>query len=219
MFDYPDFNTAEIDGKRHYLCGEYSFSSITTVLSNTESDEKKQSLEKWSNSIGKENAEEITRNACDRGTTVHKFIELQFLKQPIVFDGVDETYVNTYRSLKFELNNLKPVGLEVALYSKNLGVAGRTDCIGFYKDELCIVDFKTTGRTKNFDDIKDYWLQIAFYAIAHNELYGTNINKGVILMGNDKGLPQKWINNDLSKHHEELVKRVLQYHTQEGITI
>lgn len=212
MYQYPDYNTVELDGLRYYICGEKAYPSITTVLGNTVALEKKESLDRWFKSVGEEMATTITQSASERGTAVHKMIENMFLGIENNFSECDELHVNTFKSLKFELKKIKPVGLEVALYSDILRVAGRTDCIGFYNDELSIIDFKTTGRTKNDCDIHDYWLQIAFYAIAHNAMYDTNINTGVIIMGNDKGLPQRWVNNDLSKHYEELATRTLQFH-------
>jgi genome maintenance exonuclease 1 len=45
-----------------------------------------------------------------------------------------------------------------------------------------ILDFKQTNKPKKREWIEDYFLQLAAYAEAHNELHGTKINRGVILM-------------------------------------
>ena len=44
------------------------------------------------------------------------------------------------------------------------------------------MDYKTSRKMKKREMIDDYFCQLSAYAIAHNELYGTEINKGVIFM-------------------------------------
>lgn len=64
-----------------------------------------------------------------------------------------------YRSMEFYLKNLEPQELEIPLFSKNPRVAGRADCIGNYKGELSIVDFKTSTKEKKREWITDYFIQ------------------------------------------------------------
>ena len=214
LFEYKNFNTATLNGRRHYVCDTGCFPSITTVLSNTMPAEKQRWLDEWAQSIGKEEAEKITADAAHRGTNVHEMIELHF-KDELDVSKYDELFAGIFRSLKFELKKIQEIlGMEVALYSDVLGVAGRTDMIAFYDDELSVIDFKTTRRHKTEEDIADYWLQIAFYAIAHNEKYNTGINQGVIIMGNENGIPQKWVCKDLSVHYDRLLKRITQYYEE-----
>jgi genome maintenance exonuclease 1 len=72
-------------------------------------------------------------------------------------------------------------GVEVPLYYSGL-YAGTTDCIGLWKGRPAIMDFKQTNRPKKREWIDDYFLQLAAYAAAHNEMHGTTIDQGVILM-------------------------------------
>jgi genome maintenance exonuclease 1 len=44
------------------------------------------------------------------------------------------------------------------------------------------MDHKQTNKPKKREWIDDYFLQLAAYALAHNETYGTNIRKGVVFM-------------------------------------
>ena len=60
--------------------------------------------------------------------------------------------------------------------------AGTTDCVGEYKGEPCIIDFKQTNKPKKKEWIEDYFLQLVAYAEAHNEVYGTKINEGHVFM-------------------------------------
>jgi ATP-dependent exoDNAse (exonuclease V) beta subunit len=69
----------------------------------------------------------------------------------------------------------------VTLYYPGL-YAGATDVVGIYDNEESIVDFKQSNQIKKREWIGDYKLQLAAYALAHNEIYGTNIQKGVNLI-------------------------------------
>jgi genome maintenance exonuclease 1 len=72
-------------------------------------------------------------------------------------------------------------GTEVPLYFPRI-YAGTTDCVGVHQDQEAIMDFKQTNRPKKTEWIEDYFLQLAAYAEAHNEVHGTRIRRGVILM-------------------------------------
>jgi genome maintenance exonuclease 1 len=72
-------------------------------------------------------------------------------------------------------------GVEVPLYFPKL-YAGTTDCVGIHQQDESIIDFKQTNKPKRQEWIEDYFLQLTAYALAHNEVYGTKIRKGVVLM-------------------------------------
>ena len=72
-------------------------------------------------------------------------------------------------------------GSEVHLYYPGK-YAGTTDMIGLYKGRPTIIDFKQTNRPKKREWIQDYLMQLSAYAQAHNALFNTEIEQGVILM-------------------------------------
>jgi genome maintenance exonuclease 1 len=49
-------------------------------------------------------------------------------------------------------------------------------------NEESILDYKQSNKPKKREWIDDYFVQLCAYAEAHNELHGTKIRKGVILM-------------------------------------
>lgn len=212
-FPYTEMHAAIVDGKRWYDCGNgVKFPSITTVLGHTMEAEKRQAIESWRKSLGTVEADRKTKEAADRGTNVHLMIEQLLRGWEINAPKATETDQRMFRSLRFELAKINEVwGLEIPLYSSDLMVAGRTDCIGVFADKPSIIDFKTSTRIKTEHDIGDYWLQCAFYAIAHNELYGTNISQGVIIMASEKGLPSTW-KKDLLPYIEPLYQRVASFY-------
>jgi genome maintenance exonuclease 1 len=90
------------------------------------------------------------------------------------------------------LSNVSEIwGVEIPLYFPSL-YAGTTDGVGIHQGEESILDYKQTNRPKKQEWIEDYYLQLTAYALAHNEVYGTNIRKGVVLMcvkPGDDGIP------------------------------
>ena len=72
-------------------------------------------------------------------------------------------------------------GSEISLYYPDL-YAGTTDLVGVHNGTPAIMDYKSTTRPKKEEWVEDYYLQCCAYALAHNELYETNINKVVIIM-------------------------------------
>ena len=77
-FKYPSSTRAPIDGLRHYTIEGKSkpLPSVTTVLGQTQTQEKKDSLERWRKRVGYAEAARITKEAGDRGTAMHKYLSL-----------------------------------------------------------------------------------------------------------------------------------------------
>lgn len=194
-FNYEEVNAKIELGYRWYDTKFGYYPSITSVLSGTKSKEAEEALASWRASLGEEKASEFSKAAADRGTNVHLLIE-RYLKRedvlaPIGGSPVLESDLKAFRALKLQLNKIEEVwGQEVPLFSTKYEVAGRCDCIGVYAGKPVIIDFKTSSRIKGDKDIEDYKVQLAFYAEAHNEMFGTSIEDGVILMTSAGGFPQ-----------------------------
>ena len=82
-------------------------------------------------------------------------------------------------------------GTEVTVYYPLL-YAGATDVVGIYNSRESIIDFKQTNKPKRREWISDYFVQLGAYAMAHNYIYGTKIQQGIILMCSKDGLFQKF---------------------------
>ena len=72
-------------------------------------------------------------------------------------------------------------GSEVQLYHPKI-YAGTTDLVGVFNGAESIMDFKQTNKPKKEEWVEDYKLQLTAYALAHNEIYGTNIQEGHVFM-------------------------------------
>ena len=71
--------------------------------------------------------------------------------------------------------------------------AGSVDLVAKYKDKVSIIDFKQTNKPKQREWIGDYFLQMAAYGMAHDAVYGTNIEQGVIMMCSKDGFYQQFV--------------------------
>jgi len=186
-YNYTPLNRETIDGKRHYCLPDGSkVPSVTTILDKTKSQESREALANWKRAVGEKRAQEITTEAANRGTRMHAYLEhyvLQTDMKPL--PGNPFAHPSWFMAAEVILNGLCHVdefwGTEVPLYYSGL-YAGTTDLIGTWKGKPAIMDFKQSNKVKKREYIEDYFLQLAAYAAAHNEMHGTTIDTGVILM-------------------------------------
>jgi len=75
QFEYPPSVRSLIDNQRHYDIYGTKLPSVTTILSATQSAEKKASLLKWKQKVGDNKADKIRDDAAARGTIMHRIIE------------------------------------------------------------------------------------------------------------------------------------------------
>ena len=186
-YDYTPINRETVDGKRHYCLPDGSkVPSVTTILDKTKPQEAREALARWKKSVGEKKAQEIVTEAAGRGTRMHKFLE-DYVKTGVINDpGTNpyskQSHLMAKTIISTGLVNVNEVwGVEVPLYYPGL-YAGTTDGCGLHLNEESILDYKQTNKPKKLEWIEDYFLQLTAYALAHNEVHGTNIRKGVVLM-------------------------------------
>jgi len=184
-FKYPESIRSLINDERHYDIGKEKLPSVTTILQATQSAEKKKILEDWKNRVGADNAENIKNEAANRGSIMHRIIESHLLgqrhadlsDQGMLAGTMAQTIID--EGLEGSMNEIW--GTEITLYYPKL-YAGASDLAGIYEGRESIMDFKQSNRPKQKAWITDYFLQLAAYATAHNQVHGTSINSGTILM-------------------------------------
>ena len=186
-YDYTPLEKESVEGKRHYALPDGSrVPSVTTILERTKPEEKKRALQEWRNRVGHERAQQITTEAANRGTRMHTYLE-RYVKSDDIGELPSNPFAQPswFMAAQVILEGLQHAdeywGSEVPLYYSGL-YAGTTDLVGVWKGAPAIMDFKQTNKPKKREWIEDYFLQLAAYAEAHNDTYGTDINTGVILM-------------------------------------
>ena len=186
-FNYHELSRTTKEGRRLYSTPDGSrVPSVTTILEKTKPEEKKQALNEWRKRVGVENAQKITTEAANRGTRMHTYLE-DYIKQGQLKDRGSNpfgwaSHAMAQTVIEDGLVNVNEIwGVEIPLYFPKL-YAGTTDGCGLHLNEESILDYKQTNKPKKQEWITDYYLQLVAYALAHNEVYGTNIRKGVVLM-------------------------------------
>ena len=184
LYHYPPSSRSTTDGIRTYDVGNEKLPSVTTILQATQSEERRRKLAEWRAIKGKVEADRIKQQSASRGSNMHLHLEKFILGQGHL-DLTDEG--KTAKSMADTvidkgLGDLQEIwGSEVTLWYPGL-YAGATDLVGVYDYEESIVDFKQSNKPKRKEWIEDYFLQLAAYAMAHNQIYDTGIRQGVILM-------------------------------------
>ena len=185
-----NLNTETIGGKRHYVLstGE-KLKSVTSVLG-----EKldKTALLEWKNRVGPEEAARVSTQATRRGTSVHKIAENYLLNKEDYVGKEMPSNIDTFNSIKpiLDANITSVLGVELALYSRALGTAGRADIAAIYKGTPAILDVKTSKNPKKLEWIESYILQSTIYAMMFEHMYKIHTPKIVILIAVDNDAPQ-----------------------------
>jgi len=216
-FYYPtSFIRSDTEGKgRTYdVKDQISLASVTTILGDTKD---KPFLKGWKRRVGKEKAKKIVEEASKRGTSMHKIIEGWVSGQ----QHLDLTPIgqNAHSMAKQIIKNGLEgrlegyYGIEALMYYPEL-YAGSADLVGLHEGEIAIIDFKQTNKPKREEWIEDYFLQLSAYAMAHDYVYGTSIDKAVIMMCSVDNYYQEWIISgaQLKHYKHEFLRRVDQYY-------
>jgi genome maintenance exonuclease 1 len=107
-------------------------------------------------------------------------------------------------------------GSEVTLYYPGL-YAGATDLVCRHNNKETIVDFKQSNRPKREEWIGDYKLQAGAYAMAHDHVYGSNIEQCVIMICTPDLYYQEFKIDGLNlrKAKHDFLKRLDEYYEQD----
>ena len=181
-----ELTTENIDGRRFYKTPNGNYQSITTLLSNL----SKAGIQAWRARVGKEEANRISTKASRQGTAVHSICESYIKNEDGFLDGRMPNEVEMFQSIESLLDCIDDVHcVEGALYSDELKLAGRTDLIAEFDNQLAVIDYKTSRKIKTWEMCHSYFMQGAFYAMAYEERTGIPINNIVIIMAVENEKP------------------------------
>jgi len=213
-YEYKKY-TRDMDlGTRHYNVGDIKIPSVTTILSATQSEDKKAGLDRWRERVGYQEAQRITTQAATRGTEMHYVLENYIDGKGYLNLSADGAHARLMaHEIVDNLGKLKVVwGNEVSLAYDDRW-AGATDVVGVYDDKPTIIDFKQSNKPKREEYVEDYYYQIAAYSLAHKKQYGP-ITQGLISICTKDKLYQEFKMNEskLKEYEEKWLERVERYH-------
>ena len=181
-YDGINLPTETVDGKRYYVTpngNKYpSVTSVTGILN-------KVWIQKWRKAVGEKKANKISRQAASRGTRYHQLQE-DYVNNILTQEMIDKALpldLMMFNQTKEITNRLGDVYmLEKSMYSDELQMAGRVDCIAKFDDKLSVVDFKTSTKKKTPSKIKNYFMQESAYAKMFEEHYNEKIEQIVTIV-------------------------------------
>ena len=188
-YNYKPMTRQEENGLRKYNTPDGKrLVSVTTILSKTQD---MTHLLEWRANVGEKEATRITTEASGLGSGMHNNIENYILDKPMSGSFMAKTLANLI--IKKGISKVSEVwGTEVSLYSAGL-YAGTTDLVGLHEGIPAIMDYKNSIKEKKKEWIDDYRAQLAGYALAHDEMYGTCIRKGVVMIATRDAKYQEFV--------------------------
>lgn len=149
-----DIPTETVDGSRRYIVNGKLLPSVTTVTSY----QNRKSIAEWRERVGVDVANQISQFASNNGTKFHKLVEDYVNNLDAEYDTekyeVALKLFNQFKALLDDVDNIHYQ--ESALYSEQLGIAGRVDCIAEYNGKLSVIDFKSSSKPKHENQIQNY---------------------------------------------------------------
>lgn len=184
--DLPVLEQVEVNGVRHYTAeGVGPYPSVTTVLSSDKS--KEDSIQKWRERVGEEEANRVSRKATQRGTAVHQIMEDYILDQEPITKPMPihlENAIGLKQWVDAYVGDVKLV--EGQLFSHHLRTAGTVDLVAEWEGEMAIIDWKTSKYAKKRHYIENYFMQEAAYAVMFEERTGIPVKKLVTAVAYDE---------------------------------
>ena len=205
-YDYKTYHVNKVNDMRYYcVSADINVPSVTSILKKT-NDNFPNILKQPHNT-----------DSIEIGNFMHKYLEHYVSKEQDFYDE-SENYVIAKKLAQLVIenfiNNIDEVwGTEVSVLYKNI-YAGTIDLIGMIDDKLCIVDYKSSYRHKSKNEMEEYFLQLAAYAIAHDWQYKTNIDSIIVLLAIRNGQFEKTSisQDDLESYKLKWLSRLEKFH-------
>jgi genome maintenance exonuclease 1 len=217
-FNYPKSIRAYYNGQRLYDVNSEKLPSVTTILNATKSERDKAKLEEWRKRVGAKAADQISKEALSRGSSMHDFLE-KFILNQLNLDLLGDNSLEKQMADQIIENGLRNdlsevYGVEATQYYPGK-YAGAADLLGVYMGKETILDFKTGNKPRRDEWNDEYYLQLGAYSLAHDKVYGTNIKQGVILLCTKDLMFQRFIvdSERLKDCQKRFLEKVEQYYS------
>lgn len=197
-----DFVNSGIDIEKGIYAG------VTKVLDKTSD---KTFLEEWRARVGEDEANRIIKESQDIGNSLDGLILESFKEGFNEDDYLGERGFFLFKQLSNSLRKIKPIALQLKIWSEKYKIMGYLDCLGYYNGELSLIDFKNSRRRKLSDHYHNYLLQCTMYCIILKVLLNIEVKQIVLLIGvRDSASPQIVIERT-KDYVKEAYNRIVEY--------
>ncbi len=209
--------TETINGKRYYVTPDGNkYPSVTTVTGMHNA----KWIAQWRKRVGEEAANKISGQAAGRGSRYH-YLQEDFLNNLDISEKLkkatplDLMMFNQTKSLTEQIGDIYM--LEGSLYSDDLCMAGRVDCIAEWSGKVSVIDFKTSTKSKSPSKIKNYFMQETAYAKMFEERYQVPVERIVTIVSvEETGQAQLFVESP-DNWIDQLLGLRSQYKTEYGL--
>ena len=209
--------TETIDGKRYYVTPEGNkYPSVTTVTGMHNA----KWIAQWRKRVGEEEANKISRQAAGRGSRYH-YLQEDFLNNLDISEKLkkatplDLMMFNQTKEMTEQIGDIYM--LEGSLYSDDLCMAGRVDCIAEWSGKVSVIDFKTSTKSKSPSKIKNYFMQETAYTKMFEERYQVPVERIVTIVSvEETGQAQLFVESP-DNWIDQLLGLRSQYKTEYGL--
>ena len=209
--------TETINGKRYYVTPDGNkYPSVTTVTGMHNA----KWIAQWRKRVGEEEANKISGQAAGRGSRYH-YLQEDFLNNIDISEKlkkatpIDLMMFNQTKEMTEQIGDIYM--LEGSLYSDDLCMAGRVDCIAEWAGQVSVIDFKTSTKSKSPSKIKNYFMQETAYAKMFEERYNVPVERIVTIVSvEETGQPQLFVENP-NNWIDQLLSLRSQYKTEFGL--
>jgi len=157
-----------------------------------------------------------TYKAVIAGRRAHHTLEHDTAK-----DEFQEALLETYnRDIGVDVD--ETWAKEMGLVSTKYKYKGKFDGVGIFRGKPTVWDYKKTNKIKTPSGVKKYLKQCAAYAIAHNEMYDTDINQIAIFNIGGKTIDElgtRVFTYDLAEHADEWLLDLNKYWNESHATL
>jgi len=173
-FVYTNYVINNIEGIRFYnISDNLNVPSVTSILKFTKNPDLMNSTD---NRIS---------DAMEIGNMMHMYLD-HYVSKEDEYIPENKNFLIAKKLAQTVIDNCimslgEIWGTETSIHYKNQ-YAGTIDLIGIHDDKLTIIDYKSSYRKKTDEEMQEYFLQLAAYAIAHDWQHGTSIESCLVFL-------------------------------------
>lgn len=176
----------KIDGIRHYYLHGKTYPSVTAILKDGKSDVVLNIFDKWRERLiadyGEKKGTRKAQLSTKIGDFTHASLETYLLKLPGWERAIERTLAKHFKPILEEIDEV--IAVELPVWNDKYHFAGSIDCVARLKDgSMFILDWKTSMKNKSRSACKDYFRQVAAYALALYSSHQIKVDGFAVCLG------------------------------------
>lgn len=155
----------------YYEENKWHFPSVTTILNAALPEAKRRNLIKWQvdqiYKLGYDGFIDKKHTTMKHGSDFHMAAEMLLKRQPLNKEVINPRILKSVDTLEKIIETefqREMVLIEKKVFHQDLFYSGQLDCLGYYKDCLCVIDWKRSEKAKTeLRDLYEYPVQTSAY--------------------------------------------------------